>query len=197
MQGSSKIRQALFFKPSFEVADNELAIMDAYVPGQRRVLTATSFVDHHVHFLPEGVTDYVVLNPLLTKFVSQSFCNHWDRGRNLLYQHQNLEIRTFNAMATLHESPSCASWRQMLLLQPHAAPVTSTVDVNSFNPPYCLDAGQHFFRGGLTMTSLVNFSVAKIGRVAEVHLLPGLKVRFASWETSQRMPDSVRRVDER
>ena len=47
------------------------------------------------------------------------------------------------------------------------------------------------------MTSLVNFSVAKIGRVAEVHLLPGLKVRFASWETSQRMPDSVRRVDER
>ena len=47
------------------------------------------------------------------------------------------------------------------------------------------------------MTSLVNFSVANIKGAAEMHLLPGLKVRFANWETSQPMPDTARRLNER
>jgi hypothetical protein len=159
-------------------------------------VTANSFIDHHVHFLPEGVTDYVVMNPLFLKFVSQSLCNHWGQGSGNLYQHQYLEMSNMNALATLQTSPSYASWRQMLLLQPHAAPVTTTVDVDEWTPPYCLDAQRLFFRGGLTMTSLLNFSAANVGREAEMHLLPGLGVRFEGWETSRRMPGMVRALDE-
>lgn len=185
MDGSAKIRQALFFEPSLEVTNAEIAIIDTYTPNIRRLLrNPNSIIDHNVHYLPEGVTDYVAMNPLLAELISQTICQHLDYGDGPLYQHRSLQMRNPRALARLITSPSNSSWRRMLLLQPHAAWVTMTFDVDDWSPVRCLDAPRVLVRQGLMMSSLVDFSDAHIGQRAEMHLLPDLIVRVGGRGTA-------------
>ena len=69
-----------------------------------------------------------------------------------------------------------ASWRLVLLFQPHAAPATLTVDVNDFSEVHCMDAQRVSMRQGLRMSVLADLSIEKFGQEVRLNLYPGLMV---------------------
>ena len=100
MKGSSKIKQALWFEPKYEISDAEIAIMKAYVPGVQQTLrsTSNSSIKHYVHFLPDGLATDVLLNPFFETWIRQDGCRHFIDGNWYLFEHGRLRIKNYRAL---------------------------------------------------------------------------------------------------
>jgi hypothetical protein len=178
MKGSSKIKQALWFEPQYEVSDNKIAVMDAYVPNEKEESRPnnSSTIKHSVHFLPEGLPSQLHMNPFFNGWIKEDICKHKSGYEYELFEHRQLIISNVGVLGKLGRTPPNASWRSMLLLQPHVAPATFTVDVNSWSEVLCMDARKVSLRQGLKMSVLADLSEEKLGRDVHLNLHPGLKV---------------------
>jgi hypothetical protein len=93
-----------------------------------------------------------------------------------LFEHHYLSISNPGVLGILEDAPSNASWRSMLLLQPHAAPATLTVNMNDLSSVFCMDAQKVSLRQGLNMSVFADLSLEYVGVPVELNLHPGLKV---------------------
>jgi hypothetical protein len=177
MKGSSKIKQALWFEPQYEVSDADIATMNAYVPEEKEEFRPNnSTIKHDVHFLPEGLPNELLMNPFFNGWIREDNCKHRFRGDYPLFEHHYLSISNPGVLAILDDAPSNASWRSMLLLQPHAAPATLTVNMNDLSSGFCMDAQKVSLRQGLNMSVFADLSLENAGVPVELNLHPGLKV---------------------
>ena len=154
MNESSKVRKALFFEPLWEVPKAEAIAMAAYKQPP------WSF-----QYLPTDVGSYLVLNPFFDRYFKSDVCTD-----HAFYKHPELWTSQSMILGALTKSPSNASWRRMLLLQPHATPATYTIgiDPKSFRRGTrsirCADAHTLSLRNGLKMTRVVDLMAANDGK---------------------------------
>ena len=168
MEVSPAIRQALWFEPRHKIDKAEIAIMDTYEPPLE---PSIPFVHNgcillkRIHYLPAGVADKLFVNPFFSDLVQVQQCTYQHRT----YQHSTITFHA-GAFARLN-AKSGGSWRQMLLLQPHAAPATYVFCYRYADLVLdCFDALEWCFRRGLPMS--------EIAETATHHRLGDLKVNI-------------------
>jgi hypothetical protein len=166
MNESSKVRKALFFEPLWEVPKAEAIVMAAYKQPP------SSF-----QYLPTDVASYMVLNPFFDRFFNSEVCTDHE-----FHKHPELWTNQSTLMGVLTKSPSNASWRRMLLLQPHATSATYTIGIDSKSfrrsdgSIRCADAHQLSLLNGLQMSRIFDLSAANDGKRVDVHLHTGLTI---------------------
>ena len=166
MNESSKVRKALFFEPLWEVPKAEAIAMAAYKQPP------WSF-----QYLPTDVGSYLVLNPFFDRYFKSEVCTD-----HAFYKHPELWTSQSMVLGALTKSPSNASWRRMLLLQPHATPATYTIgiDPKSFRRGTrsirCAEAHTLSLRNDLKMTRVVDLMAANDGKRVDLHLHTGLTI---------------------
>ena len=118
IDGSINIQKALFFKPISLPTATKIKIMVQHISMAKGV-NDEQYAEH----LPEIVSKVITLNPLLEKCLSYSRFTSASDWRG--HAHPTIHVKTDppGVIQKLHDSPPCASWRRMLVLQPHAAPM--------------------------------------------------------------------------
>ena len=120
IKGSPNIRQALFVEPLSKPTHAQQAIMATYSP--RIVYDPVEQQNVRQEYIPEGLPINVHINPLLDGFLRYREMEHFGGGvrsrrKCHMLQHAPTSFRS------LRKSPTSASWRRMLVVQPLAAPL--------------------------------------------------------------------------
>ena len=117
IDGSSRIQKALFFEPRSWPAPAELDNMETF---------ETTIIGHphynnelYPKCLPDGVSDIIVLNPLLSDLINYSTKAEYVTGDR--FSAISLRTDSPKLREKLYDSTAEASWRRMLVLQPHAS----------------------------------------------------------------------------
>lgn len=114
MNGSIKIRKALFLEPLSVPNQADFELLENGPPKRK-----CGYCDEVHEYMPRHIPRMVVVNPLLDQYLCYSFD----------YMLTECVSRTLSVVVgkrmrdRLANSNPLASWRHMLVLQPHAAPI--------------------------------------------------------------------------
>ena len=149
IQNSPRVQKALFFEPlsSPTVAEiNLMKIWESCDYGNNKDVTFASI-------LLEGVPKVTPVNPLLTRylFYGLGLPGYRCPSKNIYVSHMRPKI-----LQKLYDSPDSASWRRMLVVQPHASPMDVITD---FTTGGSRKTERGSLASGLRMGSLVDYEV--------------------------------------
>lgn len=150
VENSSRIQKALFMPPLSSPTMAEMEAMKTWSADDY-----WNYLDrYYAKPLPKGSSRVVARDPFLTRYLRQRLGykrGQWRRSRSIYSP-------TFpsDVMQKLHGSPTSASWRRMLILQPHTAPMEVITNFDyTKNPVFEKTSLQH----GLSMGALVDYEV--------------------------------------
>ena len=120
MASSVKTPRALFFEPLSMPTAAQPAIMSTYEPKPKQVYLGGAPSTVNMNALSEGIPKYMIISPLLDQFLAF--------GRLTVLRNCGAIVRLQCGTRSYVRLDLCdagASWRQMLVLQPHATPVVA------------------------------------------------------------------------